>query len=683
MFYRLISLASLALLAGCAQLSPAPAPAVAAAAAKPAAPTAAAADTRIFAPNPNLHIEGIPPVPQSLVERVAAYTQFRGHGFVDWHPQQRQMLVSHRRADENTPQVYLLRQPMGELEPITREAEPVWQASFEPRQGRYIVFGKSIGGNEATQYHTLDLATRAVIRFTNPEERHSLVGWLKTRSELIHSSVPLDRTAAAGSREQVATTFWQLDPLQPQARRKLAELAGPGWFGGDISRDDRFMAITRYLSAAESEVWLMDLSTGQHRKLLPAANEVVKATHYAGSFTPDGRHLSIVTSRFGEFIEVALLELATGQLRRINTGVNWDMAGGATTRDGRFNIVQFNINGRDEMRLFGALPEFKPLPLPALPPGSVGSTSFHDERPELAFSMNSAQGPSQLYTLDVASGKLEQWTKAYGPPSLDASRFGDQQVVTWPSFDGRTISGLLNRPPARFTGKRPVLIDVHGGPEAQAQLGFMGRYNYFINEMGIAVIQPNVRGSTGFGKSFVELDNGFKREDAVKDIGALLDWIARQPDLDASRVVVGGVSYGGYMAAAVSVHYADRIAGAIKEVGISNFLSFLANTESYRRDLRRVEYGDERDPAMRAFLERISPLNNAQRISKPMLVIHGKNDPRVPVSEAEQIVAQLRKQGTPVWYLRADNEGHGFVRRENADYRFYAMVQFLQARLLN
>ena len=199
--------------------------------------------------------------------------------------------------------------------------------------------------------------------------------------------------------------------------------------------------------------------------------------------------------------------------------------------------------------------------------------------------------------------------------------------------------------------------------------------------MGLAVIQPNVRGSTGFGKSFTDLDNGFQREDAVKDIGALLDWIARQPDLDASRVVVAGGSYGGYMSLAVSVHFADRIAGAIDDVGISHFVTFLNNTESYRRDLRRVEYGDERDPAMRAFLDRISPLTNAHRIRKPLFVVQGKNDPRVPYTEAEQIVERVRSNGTPVWYLRAENEGHGFARKENADFRFYAMVKFLESVL--
>jgi dipeptidyl aminopeptidase/acylaminoacyl peptidase len=225
-------------------------------------------------------------------------------------------------------------------------------------------------------------------------------------------------------------------------------------------------------------------------------------------------------------------------------------------------------------------------------------------------------------------------------------------------------------------------VAIHGGPESQATMGFMGRWNYLVEELGIAVVQPNVRGSSGYGKTFLTLDNGTKREDAVKDIGALLDWIATQPNLDPSRVVVEGGSYGGYMSLAVAATYPDRIAGAVDVVGISSFVTFLRNTESYRRDLRRVEYGDERDPQMRDFLEKISPLASAGRITKPLLVVHGKNDPRVPYTEAEQIVAQVRQNRTPVWYLRADNEGHGFVRKENADFQFYAMVMFLRETIL-
>jgi dipeptidyl aminopeptidase/acylaminoacyl peptidase len=471
-----------------------------------------------------------------------------------------------------------------------------------------------------------------------------------------------------------------MDPLQPQARRKVAELPGGGWWGAGVSRDDRQLALTHYLSANESQVWVLDLQSGERRQVLPAAGQSVKAAHFAGEFSPDGKTLFFTSNRSGEFSEAMRLNLGSGAIDRISSHIPWDVAGGSATEDGSWIALQFNVDGRDELRLFNGR-TLKEVAPPKIPNGSVGSTNFHRAHPELAFSLNSAQGPSQLWTLDVTNGRVEQWTQAYAPPGVDMTRFVEQEIVRWKSFDGRNISGLLSQPPAQFKGKRPVLIDIHGGPEGQAKIGFMNRYNYFLNELGMAIIQPNVRGSTGFGKTFLTLDDGMKREDSVKDIGALLDWIAQQPHLDASRVIVSGGSYGGYMSLAISTHYADRIAGAIDTVGISNFVTFLTNTESYRRDLRRVEYGDERDPAMRAFLEKISPLTNAHKIAKPLLVIQGKNDPRVPVTEAEQIVERARANGTPVWYLRADNEGHGFARKENADFRFYTVVRFMETVL--
>jgi dipeptidyl aminopeptidase/acylaminoacyl peptidase len=283
--------------------------------------------------------------------------------------------------------------------------------------------------------------------------------------------------------------------------------------------------------------------------------------------------------------------------------------------------------------------------------------------------------------VDALTGTLTRWTESE-LGGLVASQLSEPRLIRWRSFDGREITGFLYPPDARFTGKRPVIINIHGGPEGQALPLFQGRSNYFLEELGVAIIYPNVRGSTGYGKSFVKLDNGMRREDSVKDIGALLDWIAAQPDLDASRVMVTGGSYGGYMTLAVATMYNDRICCAVDIVGVSNFNTFLKNTESYRRDLRRAEYGDERDPAMAAFFERIAPLNNASKITKPLFVVQGGNDPRVPRSEAEQMVARVKQNGRPVWYLMAKDEGHGFRKKPNVDYQFYATVLFVREHLV-
>ena len=642
---------------------------------------AAPLPTPVMAPNENLLAQGIPPIPLALVERVARYTDFRGHGFVEWHPTRNELLVAHRKAGDSVPQLYRLDRPLGTLDQLTDGPEPVTSASWEPRNGRYLVFERSKGGDEAAQLYRLELATKQTTLLTNPDEAHDIVGWVRASALLLYTAVPLDRTAQGGSRASIDTALWSVDPEQPQGRRKVADLPGPGWFGGDVSDDGRQVAFTRYRSANESEVWIVDLATGARRQALPAAGEAIKATHFAGAFSKDGRRLFVVSDRASEFRELMALDLASGDLTRLTGHIAWDVSGAAKSDDGRWLVVQANIDGREELRVFDGA-TLKEVAAPAVPPGGIGGMGFHRALHKLAYAVNSPKGPNQLFVLDPATGRNEQWTRAEAPAGIDPSTFSDQSVVRWKSFDGLVVSGIVSRPPARFTGKRPVIVSIHGGPEAQAQMGFLGRWNYFVQEMGVTLIEPNVRGSSGYGKTFLTLDNGVKREDSVKDIGALLDWIAGQPDLDASRVLVTGGSYGGYMTLATAVHYSDRIVGGIDVVGPSSFVTFLTNTESYRRDLRRAEYGDERDPAMRAFMERTAPLNNAERIRKPLFVVQGKNDPRVPYTESEQIVAKVRANGLPVWYLRGENEGHGFARKENADFQFYATVKFIEERLM-
>jgi dipeptidyl aminopeptidase/acylaminoacyl peptidase len=632
-------------------------------------------------PNANLVAQGIPPIPASLAAQVARYADFRGHFFVDWHPLRREMLIAHRRAGASTTQLFRLAAPMAEPEQLTDGTEPVSRGSYEPQAGKYIVLARASGGDEAAKLYRLDLPGKQITPIADTPERHSLEGWLHKSSQLLTISVPLDRTAQGGTRAAISQTLALLDPLQPQSRRKLAELPGGGWGVSGVSWDDTRVALTRYLSANESQVWLLDIASGALVQILPAAGSAEKAAYASGEFTRDNSALFVSSDRRGEFQEFMLYRLADGRATSVTPHIPWDISDATGNAAGTLIAAQANVDGRDELRLFDSR-SLKELPLPQLPPGSIGTTKFHPALPDLEISFNSARGPSQLWSMDPATGKLEQWTRAAAAPGVDMTSFVEADIVRWKSFDGRMISGILTLPPARFTGKRPVLIDIHGGPESQATLGFLGRQNYYLNELGIAVIQPNVRGSSGYGKTFLSLDDGVRREDSVKDIGALLDWIAAQPNLDARRVAVSGGSYGGYMSLAVATRYDDRIAGSIDVVGISNFLTFLKNTESYRRDLRRVEYGDERDPAMNAHLLKISPLTNAGNITKPLFVVQGKNDPRVPFTEAEQVVARVRANGSTVWYLRAENEGHGFARKENADFQFYATVMFLRSTLL-
>ena len=648
------------------------------------ASTPTPAPTAVVTPNANLVVQGIQPVPQSLADAIGRYNDFRGHAFSDWHPTQREMLVSHRKAGANIAQIFRVTAPLTEGEQLTEGVDPVARASYEPRTGKYIVFERATGGNEVAQIYRLPLGQAGAqpVLLTSPDERHSINTWLRKSGQLIYSSVPIDRTAQGGTRSKITTTLWLMDPEKPEGRRKLAELDGGGWAAGRPSPDERLISLTRYLSANESQIWMLDLNSGVPKQVAPAVGSTEpKASYSPAGWTPDGRTLWIASDRAGEFRELMKLDLASGRIDRVSSHIPWDVSGVTLTEDGTKLAAQFNVDGRDELHFFDTATA-KEVAAPAqLPNGNVGAALYHRARGDLAFSMSTAQGPGQIYSM-TPDGKIEQWTKAAAAPGMDTSGFTEQKIIRWKSFDGTAISGLMTAPPKKFTGKRPVLISIHGGPEGQATFGFLGRNAYFVQELGMALIQPNVRGSSGFGKSFLAMDNGFKREDSVKDIGALLDWIATQPDLDASRVLVTGGSYGGYMTLAVSTHYADRIAGAIDVVGISHFVTFLNNTESYRRDLRRVEYGDERDPAMKAHLDKISPLTNAAKIKKPLFVIQGKNDPRVPYTEAEQIVETVRKGGTPVWYLRAENEGHGFQKKDNQDFQFYATVLFMQQTVL-
>jgi dipeptidyl aminopeptidase/acylaminoacyl peptidase len=639
-----------------------------------------AAAQELLAPNANLRAEGIPPIPAALVKQVGAYTEFRGHGFVDWHPGKREMLVRHRSREANVAHIYLQREPGGALEKVLDFAEPVGAASFEPRRGRYLVYTLDAGGNEASRAFRFDLESRASTLLSDPDMASEFT-WNRSGDALLITSVPLDRTAQGGKRESITTTLALVDPLKPEAKRTLTALPGTGWFAFRFAPDDKSLAMIQYRSASDTTVWRLDAASGAREQLLPTPGSAERAAYFGFEFSADGKRLFLITNERSEFLQLAEYDFGKKSLRILSDHVPWDAKTVRMSEDGARLLAVFNVNGRDEARLFDPVTG-KEIGRPALPSGQIGELDWHlaDHR-EIAFTSNSPQSPASVWSYHVDTGKLVRWTTPI-TDGVDPSTFADAQIVNWKSFDGREISGILYLPPAKFSGKRPVLVSIHGGPEAQSTVNFNGRYNYLINELGIALLEPNVRGSSGFGKTFIDLDNGFKREDSVKDIGALLDWLPSHPRLDSRRVVVDGGSYGGYMVHASLVHYSDRLRGGIADVGIANFVSFLQNTESYRRDLRRAEYGDERDPAMRAFLEKISPVNNAEKIRAPLFVIHGRNDPRVPYTEAEQIVAAVRKSGVPVWYLLADNEGHGFRRKDNADFRFYAMVKFLERTLL-
>ena len=622
----------------------------------------------VVAPPESLVVEGVPVIPAGVAETAGRYGAYRSAAVVDWHPTERSILINTRFAE--TPQLHLVGLPGGQRRQLTFFPDAVRVGRFHPNGGDYIVFSKDVGGGEWYQLYRYDVATAAITLLTDGKSRNSLGPWSSHGDEIAYTS-----TRRTGK----DTDLWVVNPGDPRSDHLLTQLTGGGWQPLDWSPDDARILLLEEISVNESYLWLVDTKTGEKTPLTPRdAKE--KVSYGEGQFSKDGKGIYVTTDRDSEFHRLAYVDLTTKEHQYLTAKIPWDVDTFDLSHDGRRIAFATNQNGFSVLWDFntgtqGILHEHK-----SLPSGVIGAVSWHKNSRDLAFMLTNSQGPGDVYSEDVTTGKLERWTNS--ETAVPTQDFPPAELVEWKTFDGKMISGFLYRPPAKFTGKRPVMVMIHGGPEGQSLPTFLGRYNYLLNELGIALVYPNVRGSIGYGKSFTLLDNGFLREDTYKDIDTLFDWIAAQPGLDAARIGVMGGSYGGHMTLAVSTFYSDRIRCSVDVVGMSNLVTFLEHTEAYRRDLRRVEYGDERDPKMHEFLERIAPMNNIEKIKKPMLVIAGKNDPRVPVSESDQIARALKKQGTPVWYIMAKDEGHGFQKKPNQDYQFYAVVAFLQEFLL-
>jgi len=396
-------------------------------------------------------------------------------------------------------------------------------------------------------------------------------------------------------------------------------------------------------------------------------------------FSGSDADLYMTSDEGNEYQRLVRVHLADGTANVVNTEP-WDVESFAVSGDGKRIAYVTNENGISTLHVIDA--SGHAVVVPPMPKGLITDLQWRPDGHVIGFDLETARAPLDVYSVDVEVHALMRWTESE-TGGLNAAQNAEPELVTLKSFDGTTISAFVYRPDAaRHPGKRPVVLIIHGGPEDQSRPWFQNRLNYWINELGIALVYPNVRGSLGYGKTFLALDNKMKREDTIKDIGAILDWIGTDPRLDAGRIGVYGPSYGGYMTLATMTHYNDRIRAAIEAVGISNFVTFLENTSGYRKDLRRVEYGDERIPAEREFLTRVSPLTSASKISKPLLVVAGDKDPRVPASEGRQIVKAVRANGGPVWWLLAKDEGHGFVKKPNRDFQTLAMTEFWQEFLL-
>jgi dipeptidyl aminopeptidase/acylaminoacyl peptidase len=621
-------------------------------------------------PGDNLEVAGIPDIPQVIVDRSSQYQNVRSAGFADWEASGTGMYISTRFG--NTSQIHYVAAPGAARQQLTFFEEPVGGASVDPRPGHEgFCFSRDVGGDEFYQVFYFNRSSGETTMLTDGKSRNSGAYWSHESGVFSFSS---------NRRNGTDTDVWIMNPDQPEAAFTLTEREG-SWYGVAWAPDDSRMVVMRYISANVTHPYIADLAT---KELTPLFEEGTAASYGSFAWAPDGNSIYYASDEDDEFQQLHRYDVESGKKTNLTPDLRWDIENLSISDNGRTLAYTMNEDGISTLHLF-TLPDMKPMRFDELPVGLISGLGFTKDSQFLALNINAADSPTDVWVMNVANGSLERWTWSE-VGGLNTAAFVSPELVHYPTFDNvdgvqREIPAFVYKP-ANARKKLPVIISIHGGPEGQSRPYFSSTTQYWVNELGCAVIFPNVRGSTGYGKTWLALDNGFNREQSVKDIGALLDWIAGQPDLDADRVAVFGGSYGGYMVLASMTTYADRIKCGVDVVGISNFVTFLENTQDYRRDLRRVEYGDERDPAMREFLLKISPSNNAGKIRSPLFVAQGENDPRVPASEARQIVQAVADNGIPVWTMFAKDEGHGFRKKNNRDYFMWATLLFFEKYLL-
>ena len=642
-----------------------------------AASAFAASVTRTEANNGNLVMEDVPPIPADIVDDLNRYQNVRSGNFQGWQEDGDGILITTRFADVD--QLHRVDMPGGARHQLTYYGEPIGEVATQPR-GDKIVFTRDAGGSEFAQIFLMDPESGGATMLTDGESRNGAVAWDRDGRRIAYQST---------ARNGAANDVWLMSPGNPQSAEIVIESQDGTWWGpAEFSASGSRLLATNYVSITDSRAYVVDLDTGSVTLL--AGGPGNEGVNYPVAFDDRNDGYWLITNQGSEFQRLAWQPLEPGAGVEVVTGdIDWDVSGAIVSRDRKRMAFVVNENGRSAVYLLDPRSR-KYRRVDNIPTGVAGNMAFSPDGRRLAITLNTATTPSDTFVLELGMGALDhgaltRWTFSE-VGGLDTTTFREPQLVSYPTFD--TVDGKPREIPAWVykpagKGPFPVVVSIHGGPEAQSRPWFSSTYQMWLAKLGVAIVVPNVRGSAGYGKTYLGLDNGFKREDSVKDIGALLDWIETRPELDQERVAVFGGSYGGYMVLASSVHYSDRLKAAVDIVGISSFVTFLENTQDYRRDLRRVEYGDERDPAMRAHLEKISPLNNVEKISVPMFVVQGENDPRVPVTEATQMVAALREQGNTVWYMNALNEGHGYRKKENRDIFQQATVLFLQQYLVD
>jgi dipeptidyl aminopeptidase/acylaminoacyl peptidase len=628
----------------------------------------------------NLLLENVPAVPAELADRLRQRQELSSAGFLDWTGDDSRILIAMRAGGIS--QIHTIGAPKETPRQLTHSQEPLSSAVAQTG-GDGFIYAKDGGGDEYFQLYYHNLKTVKESRLTHETGSRNLGAiWSKDGKQLayLHSPPKSSRyqicVAHANTLASPTIIFDSPDAMSIE----------------DWSPDGQSLLLSRYVSMNESYIYLLSLK-GELKEINPQPKGAAKIAYNGaqypqflggltggpprgGRFSKDGRSIYVISDQDSEFSRLVQIDLSSGARTTLTDDTPWDVESFDLAPDGSTLIYSMNEGGNS--KLYSMNPSKRSMqPGPTLPLGVIGNRGFDHSSKRFAFTFFGTSAGAEVYVWDLAAGKLSRWTES-SVTGIDTSIL-QPRLVHFPTFDKREISAYLYKP--KGTGKHPVIIHVHGGPETQYRPTFtLHPYVPVVSglSLGFAVIAPNVRGSTGYGKTFLALDNGMRREDAVKDVGALLDWIAKQPFLDKDRVAIHGASYGGYLVNASMVHFPDRLKAGVSIVAISDFLTYLKNTADYRRDLRRAEYGDERAPEMAAFLERISPLRRAREISAPMFIIHGANDPRVPVTEAEQLFTTLKANHLHPWLMIAKDEGHGFQKHATIARMDEAVSLFLQ-----
>ena len=638
--------------------------------------TAVTDDQQWTANNSQLILQNVPEIPEGLVDRLNQYQSVRSARFLDWTKDGKNIFIRTRFGDIS--QIHKVHAAGGARLQLTWFQETIGQV-LRRENSHELSITMDRGGGELDQIYLFDPRTATRKRITDGRSRNRLVRWNKNGKTLAFQST---------RRNGRNNDLWIMNPDKPGSEELLLEAPEGTWFGpADFSHNGKYLLVQQFLNVSDSRIYVLNLKDRSLRLL--AGNSEVPSANRAIAFDRHDEGFYFITNTRGRAAELAWQPLdAEVDTVFITAGITWDVTTFALSGDGKRGAFVTNEDGASRLYLLNTRNGRYSL-VEKIPIGIISNLSFSPDNRHLAMDLSTAQTPSDVYVMKLSkkperASSMVRWTISE-VGGLDTRTFVEPDLFHYPTFDmvgeqQRKVPAFIYLPESGEP--HPVIIYVHGGPESQYRPSFSSMFQMWVAELGAAVIAPNIRGSAGYDSEYLSLDDGAKREDAIRDIGALLDWIALQPELDANRVAIYGASYGGYVVLASAVHYSDRLKAGVDVVGISNFVTFLENTEDYRRELRRHEYGDERDPDMRAILEQISPINNVDRIDIPLLVVQGRNDPRVPARQSEQIVRALRERGRPVWYIEALNEGHGYDRKENIDVYEQAAILFLQKYLV-